>query len=174
MQVPKVPGTFPHAHDPFWSAPGAGGGICSVWAGNGNSPASTGTDGKGSVGTWDQRSGRDLFSLQGRQQALSVCTAAGTKNSPIFREQGELPEGGAALTWVISHTREFETLSKLWNLGMNRNFCNISVVLQPSTSGASSSKDVGFFSFSESWTMRFVEGVFNFFFFRFVLYLKYF
>lgn len=158
MQVPRVPGTFPHAHDPFWSAPGAGGGIWLVWAGNGNSPANTGTDGKIPVGTWDQ----PWFVFTADTERLH---SSWDKELPNFL-QGQTSPG-----WF--HTENgFRATGKLWNLGMSRNLCGIDVVLQQSTSGASSSKDVGclmpHFSFFESWTMCFLEGIFNFFLFCFV------
>lgn len=62
----------------FWSPPGAGGGICLVWTGNLNSSANTMTDGKIPVGTCDQQTGCDLFSLRGRQQTYCVCGTAVT------------------------------------------------------------------------------------------------
>lgn len=103
-----------------------------------------------------------LFSLQ----TLSVCTAAGTKSCPNFCRQGQPSPG-----WF--HTEnDWRATGKLWNLGINRSLRGIDVVLQQSTSGASSSKDVGclmpHFLFFESWTMCFLEGIFNFFLFCFV------
>lgn len=76
-----------------------------------------GTDGKIPVGTWERRSGRGSFSRQGRQQAPGVCTAAGPKHSPTFQEQGALPGGGAALTWVIPLRKEFEIHGKAPKFG---------------------------------------------------------
>lgn len=82
----------------FWSPAGAGGGICLVWTGNLNSSANTMTDGKIPVGTCDQQTGCDLFSLRGRQQTYCVCGTAATNISfenflragSISREVGEV------------------------------------------------------------------------------------
>lgn len=134
-------------------------------------PQNAGTDGEIPVGTWDQRSGRDLFSLQGRHWV--VCTAAGPKNSPTCPA---LPGEGTALTWVISYKKEFEThgkISEIWG------WVEISAIFVWFYSRASSSwvfnaRDIFFFNilFSESWTMCFPWGNFFKISFCFVLYLK--
>lgn len=79
----------------FWSPPGAGGGICLVWTGNLNSSANTMTDGKIPVGTCDQQTGCDLFSLRGRQQTYCVCGTAVTNIwFENFLRAGSISSGG--------------------------------------------------------------------------------
>lgn len=125
-----------------------------------NSPANAGTDGKIPLGTWDQV----CFHCRADSRHWVSAQQLGQRTSQLSRSTQPSPG------WF--HTEN--SLGELWNLGMNRDLWDIYVC----TSGASSSKDVGFLmpaTFLIFWKLNNVFSWGSYYFsFCFVLYFKYF